>query len=70
MNTTEISPGDIDKMTPEDVEKLATKLEQDNYTNPFDSLADWHLLRAIAFQRPDLVEPYVALLDLQPYDES
>jgi hypothetical protein len=32
-------------------------------------LNDWHLLRAIAFQRPELVEPYLYLLDLDPYDE-
>ncbi|MFM5980227.1 MAG: DUF2555 domain-containing protein, partial [Sphaerospermopsis kisseleviana] len=31
---------------------------------------DWHLLRAIAFQRPELVEPYIYLLDLEPYDEA
>jgi hypothetical protein len=33
-------------------------------------LQDWHFLRAIAFQRPDLVEPYIHLLDLEAYDEA
>ncbi|MFM6073437.1 MAG: DUF2555 domain-containing protein, partial [Dolichospermum sp.] len=26
--------------------------------------------RAIAFQRPELVEAYIHLLDLEPYDEG
>jgi hypothetical protein len=33
-------------------------------------LNDWHLLRAIAFQRPEMVEPYLYLLDLEAYDEA
>jgi Protein of unknown function (DUF2555) len=53
-----------------DVEELATRLEQDNYSNVFEGLQDWHLLRAIAFQRPELVEPYLHLLDMEAYDES
>jgi hypothetical protein len=57
-------------LTEADVEKLAVRLEQDDYSNVFDGLNDWHLLRAIAFQRPELVEPYLYLLDLEPFDES
>ena len=68
--TLKLSQNDIAKLTTEDVEQLAINLEGDLYTNPFDGLADWHLLRAIAFQRPELVEPYVHLLDLEAYDES
>ncbi|WP_041918699.1 protein IsiD [Gloeocapsa sp. PCC 7428] len=70
MNTLSLSKQDIATMTATDVENLAARLEQDNYTNIFDGLQDWHLLRAIAFQRPELVEPYVYLLDLEPYDEA
>nr|WP_210404471.1 DUF2555 domain-containing protein [Chroococcidiopsis sp. TS-821] len=70
MNTLSLSQQDIANMTATDVEKLAARLEQDNYTNIFDGLQDWHLLRAIAFQRPELVEPYIHLLDLEPYDEG
>lgn len=61
---------DIAAITSTQVEALAVRLEQDNYTNAFDGLNDWHLLRAIAFQRPELVEPYLHLLDLEPYDEA
>jgi hypothetical protein len=57
-------------MTATDVEDLANRLELDNYSNAFEGLNDWHLLRAIAFQRPELVEPYIYLLDLEPYDEG
>ncbi len=70
MKTLSISQKDIAAMTEQDVEKLATRLEQDNYSNAFESLNDWHLLRAIAFQRPELVESYIYLLDLEAYDEA
>ena len=70
METLSISKRDIAAMTAAELAELANRLEQDNYTNAFDGLNDWHLLRAIAFQRPELVEPYVYLLDLEPYDEA
>ena len=34
--------------------ELAKKLEDDNYASPFDALQDWHLLRALAINRPEL----------------
>jgi hypothetical protein len=70
MKTLSISKKEIAVMTSQEVEELATRLEQDNYSNAFEGLNDWHLLRAIAFQRPELVEPYIHLLDLEPYDEA
>lgn len=70
MTTLSISKKDIAAMSATDVEDLANRLELDNYSNAFEGLNDWHLLRAIAFQRPELVEPYIYLLDLEPYDEG
>ena len=71
MATIEIAQrNNIPNLTTEEVELLATRLESDDYQNPFDGLQDWHFLRAIAFQRPDLVEPYIHLLDLEAYDEA
>ncbi|MBW4678136.1 MAG: DUF2555 domain-containing protein [Desmonostoc geniculatum HA4340-LM1] len=70
MITLSISKKEIAAMTAAEVEELATRLELDNYSNAFEGLNDWHLLRAIAFQRPELVEPYIYLLDLEPYDEA
>lgn len=61
---------EIQHLTPADVATLAQRLEQDDYPNAFASLQDWHLLRKIAFQRPDLVEPYMHLLDWEAFDES
>ena len=61
---------DIANLTEEDVATLANRLEQDDYETPFEALKDWHLLRAIAFQREELVEPYLYLLDIETYDES
>ena len=70
MKTLTISKTDIATMTEQEVDKLATRLEQDNYSNAFEGLDDWHLLRAVAFQRPELVESYIHLLDLEAYDEA
>ena len=69
IETLSISKQDISVMSAQEVEDLALRLEQDNYTNAFDGLNDWHLLRAIAFHRPELVESLVYLLDLDPCDE-
>ena len=70
MATASISQGKIAVMTAADVAELAARLEQDEYDTVFEGLEDWHLLRAIAFQRPELVESYVHLLDLEAYDEA
>ena len=70
MTTAAISQNEIDRMTAGDVAMLASRLEKDDYATPFEGLQDWHLLRAIAFQRPELVEPYMHLLDIETYDES
>ena len=55
-----------EKMTLE----LATRLEEDNYKTPFDGLKDWHLLRALAINRPELTTNYIHLLDQEPFDEN
>ena len=65
-----ISIKEIAQMTPDDVAQLAQRLEQDEYETPFEGLQDWHRLRAVAFQRSELVEPYLHLLDLEAFDES
>ena len=70
METLGITRQEIAAMSAPEVAQLATRLEQDNYTNAFDGLNDWHLLRAIAFQRPELVEPHFHLLELEPCDEA
>ncbi len=67
---TKISEAAIAAMQPEDVARLAQRLEIDDYSNPFEALNDWHLLRAIALHDWDLVEPYRYLLDFETYDES
>ncbi|TAG97979.1 MAG: DUF2555 domain-containing protein [Oscillatoriales cyanobacterium] len=61
---------DIAVLTSEDVAELADRLEVDDYTDPFEGLNDWHLLRSLAFQRPEMVEPYLHLLDMEAYDEA
>ncbi|MDJ1184446.1 protein IsiD [Roseofilum casamattae] len=70
---TTISKQTVSRMTSEEVAMLAKRLEQDDYSNAFEGLQDWHLLRAIAFQRPemvDMVQPYLYLLDIEAYDEA
>lgn len=70
MTKTTITKETIASLTLPEVEELANRLEQDSYSNVFEGLQDWHLLRAIAFQRPELVESYVYLLEMEAYDES
>lgn len=70
MVTSSIFKQEIATLTPADVAQLAVRLEKDEYTDAFEGLNDWHLLRAIAFQRPELVEPYIYLLDMEAYDEA
>ena len=50
--------------------QLAKRLEEDEYTTPFDGLNDWHLLRALAINRPELTTDYTHLLDQEPFDEN
>ena len=50
--------------------ELAKRLEEDNYTTPFEGLKDWHLLRALAINRPELTSEYIHLLDQEPFDEN
>ena len=61
---------DVSAFTEAEVEQLAKRLEEDNYVTQFAALEDWHLLRSLAFQRPELAEPYLYLLDLEAFDES
>ena len=46
--------------------ELAKRLEEDNYNSPFDGLTDWHLLRALAINRPELTTNYTCLLYTSP----
>ncbi len=50
--------------------ELARRLEEENYETPFDGLKDWHLLRALAINRPELTSEYIHLLDQEPFDEN
>jgi len=68
--TLNISKQEISDLTEEDVQTLADRLEGDDYHSPFEALEDWHLLRAIAFQRPEFADKYVYLLDIEAYDEA
>jgi uncharacterized protein (DUF849 family) len=70
MKTLHFSAQAVAKMTASEVAALAQRLEQDEYKSPFEGLDDWHLLRALAFQRPEMVEPYLYLLDMEAYDEA
>ena len=50
--------------------KLAKRQEEDNYNTPFNCLNGWHLLRALAINRPELTTNYIHLLDQEPFDEN
>ena len=50
--------------------ELAKRLQEENYATQFDGLKDWHLLRALAINRPELTSDYIHLLDQEPFDEK
>ena len=60
----------INSFNQEMTKELAKRLEDDNYMTPFDGLNDWHLLRALAINRPELTSNYIHLLDQEPFDEN
>jgi len=67
---TAIDTARIQSMSAQDVRALADRLEADEYPTPFAGLQDWHLLRAVAYENPELVEPYLHLLEFEDCDES
>lgn len=48
--------------------ELAKRLEDENYTSPYDGLKDWHLLRVLAINSLELNTNYI--LDQEPFDEN
>ena len=60
---------DPSKVSASDVAAIADRLERDDYANAFESLNDWHILRALAFKGSELAEPYRHLLDVESFDE-
>ncbi len=70
MGTVSTGQLDVSRLTEAEVAELAARLERDDYPNAFEGLHDWHLLRALAFQRPELAEPYLYLMDMEAYDEA
>jgi hypothetical protein len=68
--TTPITPEQLAAFDEASIEVLARRLDLDDYPSPFDALADWHLLRALAIHRPELARPYVHLVDQEPFDEN
>jgi hypothetical protein len=65
-----ITPEQLAAFDDASIAELAQRLEDDDYPTPFAGLADWHLLRALAIHRPDLIRPYVHLVDQEPFDEE
>tara|TARA_B100000886_G_C20095586_1_gene355709 strand:+ start:264 stop:485 length:222 start_codon:yes stop_codon:yes gene_type:complete len=49
---------------------LSKRFEEVNYTILFDGLNDWHLLRALAINRPELRSDYIQLFYQEPFDEN
>ncbi|MDX2272077.1 MAG: DUF2555 domain-containing protein [Cyanobacteriota bacterium] len=51
--------------TAEQVAEIAERLEKDTYASLFGCLEDWHALKSAAFHAPNLVAPYIHLLELE-----
>ena len=69
-NDNKISDELVNSFNEEMTLELAQRLEEDEYKTPFDGLKDWHLLRALAINRPELTTDYIHLLDQEPFDEN
>ena len=65
-----VTPEQLEAFDDASTAQLARRLEEDDYRTPFDSLKDWHLLRALAIHRPELTLPYHHLVDQEPFDED
>ena len=50
--------------------KFAKRLADEIYDSPFDGLNDWHLLRALAINSPELTNDFIHLLNQEPFDEN
>ena len=50
--------------------ELAKRLEDDNFQIPFDRTKDWHLLRALTLNRPELSSDFIYPLDQEHFDEN
>ena len=70
MSESAITPERLAQFDEAATAELARRLDDDDYPSPFDGLADWHLLRALAIHRPELTAPYVHLVDQEPFDED
>lgn len=65
-----ITPDQLAAFDEASTTELARRLDEDDYPSPFDGLADWHLMRALAIHRPELARPYLHLVDQEPFDED
>jgi len=65
-----ITPEMLESFDETSTERLARRLEEDDYPTPFAALSDWHLLRALAIHRPELTLPWLHLVDQEPFDED
>ena len=70
MSEDKISEQLVNSFNEEMTQEIARRLEEDNYITPFEGLNDWHLLRALAINRPELTTNYIHLLDQEPFDEN
>ncbi|TGG81774.1 MAG: DUF2555 domain-containing protein [Aphanocapsa feldmannii 277cV] len=68
--TSAAHPDDLAEWDAPAVAELARRLEEDDYSNAFAGLDDWHLLRSLAIHRPELVRPYPHLIDQECFDED
>ena len=50
--------------------QLEKRIEEDEYTTPIDGLKNWHLLKDLAINRPELTTDYTHLLVQEPFNEN
>ena len=70
MTNNKISAELVNSFNEEMTFRPAKRLEDDNYPTPFDRKKDWHLLRALTINRPELSSDFIHPLDQEHFDEN
>ena len=70
MTDNKISAELVNSFNEEMTFELAKRLEDDNCQIPFDRPKDWHLLRALTLNRPELSSDFIYPLDQEHFDEN
>ena len=65
-----ISEEQVNSFHEEMTTKFARRLKEEKYKTLFDSLKDWHFLRALPINKSEFTSDYIHLLYQEPFNEK